>query len=140
MENKRSLTLAVVGLTTALAIGYIGYTCKDGIMFEIFAKPEAHKMMGKLNKIRLARLVIESDIRRISAMSDAARGLGKELDDVTRREIKQLSVDTDFLFESLDAISGEYEYVQTNRKAVVLELQRNASAIDELMTHWHLND
>jgi hypothetical protein len=84
--------------------------------------------MKKLGKVDTAQLMIDSDIERLTQKYASQGG---KMDDLSKRELKQLSMDIDFLFENLDSVSGD-ERVKCVRKELVLRLRDNATAIDKL--------
>ena len=122
------LLATAMGAATMFALGFI---YREDIVFALFASPDSKKAMRSLNRVEVAQKLIKSEVDCLK--SKCAEVRSGELDDLSQRQLKQLSMDTDFLFEKLDAIMGD-DNVRSKRKVLVLKLRDSAATIDELMT------
>lgn len=128
--NRTAIVLATLTGATAVAI----YLNRD-ILWEVaecaFFDKQKLEAIQKLRKIRvvLTNFVKELDIAESMSKSDIASD--GTLTAQTKKLICGLSVDLDYVFDSLDAIQGD-QSVKSLRKQLVDDFKEYAKRVDRL--------
>lgn len=124
--NKVTLSVGVLAGTVAVAI----YLNKE-LLWEVAEcfvyDKEKVKAIQKLRKIRL---VLNNFIKELELVEKLSSSDGV-LDAKTKKHICGLSVDLDYIFDSLDAIQGDIA-IKSERKKLVDDFKEYGNRVDRL--------
>lgn len=124
--NKVTLSVGVLVGAVAIAI----YLHKE-LLWEVAecAMYDKDKVQA-IHKLRKIRLVLTNFIKELEIVEKLSSGDGV-LDVHTKNQICGLSVDLDYIFDSLDSIQGDIA-IRSERKKLVDDFKAYAQRVDKL--------
>lgn len=129
----KNIVICLLAACTAACI----YLNKDRISEEIecaLSDPKKEEVLRKLQRVRKALCEFVAELERVEKECKKSTLAGEKIDPAIKRVIPGLSVDLDYIFDTLDAIVGDAS-VKTKRKKLVDEFKALAQRVDDLTVH-----
>jgi hypothetical protein len=132
-SGSDKFAIAAVAVTATAATLCFWYY-RDDIYFALFALSGDRNSYASLIKIEKAISLVESTFQQLKIKTGTPEfsksfAYSKEVS----RELQQLSLDADFLFSKIDAISGD-GCIKAKRKILVERLRIVADQVDKILT------
>jgi len=128
--TPKAAVLSVLALGAVVAL----YWNKDFLSEELECVCSDAKKEEALRKLQRVRTVLHdfaAELNKVEASCKKSQQCGEKIDAETKRVIPGLSVDLDYIFDTLDAIQGDAA-VKTRRKKLVDEFKALAQRVDNL--------
>lgn len=127
--------LAIFSLTVA-SIAVTAYLFRNDISDELeclLSNSTKEAALRKLQRFRIALRDLAADVLKAEIAVKSCKESGEHLNSEVKRTITGLSVDLDYIFDTLDAVTGDMT-VKERRKKLVDEFKDLAHRVDALST------
>lgn len=128
--STKAAVLSVLALSTVAVL----YWNKDFLSEEfecICSDAKKEEALRKLQRVRIVLHDFATELNRVEEACEKSKLSGEKVDPEIKRMIPGLSVDLDYIFDTLDAIQGDTA-VKTRRKKLVDEFKALAQRVDNL--------
>jgi hypothetical protein len=132
---KQSLLIAsavAVGVTIFTTLIYFNFETVEEIFENVAYDSSKVEVLSKLRRIRRAKSLFLEDLTSLEAKCAEHQRLGTTIDVVSKNKICGLSVDLDFIFDSLDRLECDRS-IRSERKKIIDELSTCADRVDNLV-------
>jgi len=127
--------IAILSLTVA-SIAVTAYLFRNDISDELeclLSNSTKEAALRKLQRFRIALRDLATDVQKAEIAVESCKESGEGLNPEVRRMITGLSVDLDYIFDTLDAVTGDMS-IKERRKKLVDDFKDLANRVDALST------
>jgi hypothetical protein len=134
-EMKQPLLIVsavAVGVTAFTALIYFNFETVEEIFENVAYDSSKVEVLSKLRRIRRAKKMFLEDLASLEAKCAEHQCLGTTIDVVSKNTICALSVNLDFIFDSLDRLECD-QSIRSERKKIIDELSTCTDRVDNLV-------